>query len=83
MLSESERRVLADLEASLRDDSDLVATSDRHSSAADHPYRTLAVWLAGVATVVIAGGLFTGNIPGVVVAICSLAVAAALWVETP
>ncbi|GAA3452456.1 DUF3040 domain-containing protein [Dactylosporangium matsuzakiense] len=80
MLSDDERRRLEELEAGLREEDPQFS----HAFTTPVPSlgsrrRRVAVWLGVVAGIAVVTGLILGNVPTVVVAICAVGVAAALW----
>ncbi|GGM07858.1 DUF3040 domain-containing protein [Dactylosporangium sucinum] len=83
MLSESEQKRLADIEAALRDDTRFVNGFNRAMTRRVTPRRVTAVVIAIAAVVGVVIGLAAKSVPGAVLAICALGVAGGVWTYRP
>jgi len=83
MLSESEQKRLADIEAALRDDTRFVNGFNRAMTRRVTPRRVAAVVIAIAAIVGAIVGLAASSVPGTVLAICALGVAGGVWTYRP
>ncbi|WP_432827530.1 DUF3040 domain-containing protein [Dactylosporangium sp. CA-092794] len=79
MLSESEQKRLADIEAALRNDTRFVNGFNRAMSRRVTPRRVAAVLIAVAAVTGAIIGLAAGSVFGTVLAICALGVAGGVW----
>ena len=83
MLSESEQKRLADIEAALRDDTRFVNGFNRAMTRRVTPRRVTAVVIAIAAIVGAIIGLAASSVLGTVLAICALGVASGVWTYRP
>ena len=84
MLSDSERRRLEELEASLSaEDPSLARTLTSGPQRATRRRRVAAIWIAVTATAAVVIGLGLGSVVTVVIALCALGVAAGVWLAGP
>ena len=79
MLSESEQKRLADIEAALRNDTRFVNGFNRAMTRRITPRRVTSVVIAVIAVVGAVIGLAAGSVLGTVLAICTLGVAGGVW----
>ena len=79
MLSESEQKRLADIEAALRDDTRFVNGFNRALTRRVTPRRVIAVVIAVAAIAGAVIGLAADSVAGTVLAICALGVAGGVW----
>ncbi|WP_433615113.1 DUF3040 domain-containing protein [Dactylosporangium sp. CA-139114] len=83
MLSESEQKRLADIEAALRSDARFVNGFNRAMTRRITPRRVTSVIIAVAAIVGAVIGLAAGSVFGTVLAICALGVAGGVWTYRP
>ncbi|GAA2395190.1 DUF3040 domain-containing protein [Dactylosporangium salmoneum] len=83
MLSESEQKRLADIEAALRSDTRFVNGFNRAMTRRITPRRVTSVVIAIAAVVGVIVGLAAGSVPGTVLGICALGVAGGVWTYRP
>ncbi|MFG2039383.1 DUF3040 domain-containing protein [Dactylosporangium sp. NPDC048998] len=83
MLSESEQKRLADIEAALRNDTRFVNGFNRAMSRRITPRRVTSVIIAIAAIVGAVVGLAAGSVFGTVLAICALGIAGGVWTYRP
>jgi nitrate/nitrite transporter NarK len=79
MLSESEQKRLADIEAALRNDTRFVNGFNRAMTRRITPRRVTAVVIAVAAVIGAIVGLSAHSVPATVLAICGLGVAGGVW----
>lgn len=83
MLSESEQKRLADIEAALRSDTRFVNGFNRAMSRRVTPRRVASVLIAIAAVVGTVIALAAGSVFGAVLGICALGVAGGVWTYRP
>ena len=83
MLSESEQKRLADIEAALRSDTRFVNGFNRAMTRRITPRRVTSVVIAVAAVTGAIIGLAAGSVFGTVLAICALGVAGGVWTYRP
>jgi hypothetical protein len=83
MLSESEQKRLADIEAALRNDTRFVNGFNRALTRRITPRRVTSVIIAIAAVVGAIIGLAAGSVFGTVLAICAVGVAGGVWTYQP
>ncbi|MFB9447631.1 DUF3040 domain-containing protein [Dactylosporangium vinaceum] len=79
MLSESEQKRLADIEAALQSDTRFVNGFNRALTRRITPRRVISVTMAIAAVVGVIIGLAAGSVFGTVLALCAIGVAGGVW----
>ncbi|MEV6923054.1 DUF3040 domain-containing protein [Dactylosporangium sp. NPDC051485] len=83
MLSESEQKRLADIEAALRSDTRFVNGFNRAMARRITPRRVTSVAIAIASVVGVIVGLAATSVPGTVLGICALGIAGGVWTYRP